>query len=91
MNSSLDVEFLFTNVPLQRGLKIFVDRIYNKKLVKTKLKKSTLRKLIREMCTKTVFSCNNKVYEQTDGVSMGGPLGPVLANIIMAEFEQEIE
>ena len=86
---SFDVESLFTNVPLQRTLKIIEDRIYNKKLVKTKLKKSTLRKLIRDTCTKTVFSCNNKLYEQTDGVSMGGSLGPVLANIIMTEFEQE--
>ena len=25
------------------------------------------------------------MYEQTDGVSMGGSLGPVLANIIMKE------
>ena len=86
---SFDVESLFTNVPLQRTLKIIIDRIYNKKLVKTKLKKSTLRKLIRDTCTKTVFSCNNKLYEQTDGVSMGGSLGPVLANIIMTEFEHE--
>ena len=86
---SFDVESLFTNVPLQRTLKIIEDRTYNKKLVKTKLKKSTLRKLIRDTCTKTVFSCKNKLYEQTDGVSMGGSLGPVLANIIMTEFEQE--
>ena len=63
---SFDVESLFTNVPLQRTLKIIIDRIYNKKLVKTKLKKSTLRKLIRDTCTKTVFSflattsCMNK-------------------------------
>ena len=28
-----DVESLFTNVPLQRTLKIIIDRIYNKKLV----------------------------------------------------------
>ena len=84
------MESLFINVPLQRTLRIIEDRIYNKKLVKTKLKKSALRKLIRDTCTKTVFSCNNKLCEQTDGVSMGGSLGPVLANIIMTEFEHEI-
>ena len=91
MNSSLlDVDSPFTNVSLQRTLKIIVDRIYNKKPVKTELRKSTLCKLIRDTCTKTVFSCNNKLYEQSDGVSMGGSLGPVLANIcIMTQFEQE--
>ena len=30
------------------------------------------------------------MYEQTDGVSMGGSLGPVLANIIMTEFEKVV-
>ena len=87
---SFDVESLFTNVPLQRTLEIIIERIYNKKLIDTNLKKSTLRKLIRDTCTKTAFSCNNQLYEQIDGVSMGDSLGPVLANIIMTEFEQTI-
>ena len=30
------------------------------------------------------------MYEQLDGVSMGGSLGPVLANIIMTECEKVI-
>ena len=36
------------------------------------------------------LSFNNKLYEQRDGVSMGGLLGPVLANIIMTECENVI-
>lgn len=64
-----------------------MNRVYNKKLIKTNLKKSSLRKLIKDTCTKTVFSANNELYEQTDGVSMGSSLGPVLANIIMTELE----
>ena len=38
----------------------------------------------------TLHFRNNKLFEQTDGVSMGGSLGPVLANIIMTEFEQTV-
>ena len=37
---------------------------------------------------KTAFSCNNKLYKQIDGVSMGASLGPVLANIIMTQLEK---
>ena len=36
-----------------------------------------------DACQKTAFSFNGKMHEQTDDVSMGEPLGPVLANIIM--------
>ena len=86
---SFDVESLFTNVPLNRTLKVIVKRIFTDKLINTNLSKNTLRKLIRDTCTKTVFSCNDTFYEQIDGVSMGGSLGPVLANIIMTEFEEK--
>ena len=43
-----------------------------------------------DTCQKTAFSFNEKMYEQTDGVSKGGSLGPVLANIIMTECEKVI-
>ena len=37
---------------------------------------------IRDICKKTIFGCDGIYYEQINGVSMGGSLGPVLANII---------
>lgn len=55
----------------------------------TKLKEKSLRKLILDTCTKTAFMAN-KFFDQTDGVSMGSSLGPVLANIIMTEMEETI-
>ena len=87
---SFDVESLFTNVPLENTLQVIERRIFDEKELSTTLKRSTLRKLIRDTCKKTIFSCNNIYYEQIDGVSMGGSLGPVLANIILTEFEQII-
>ena len=32
---------------------------------------------------------NNKFYKQIDGVAMGSPLGPALANIFMCSFENK--
>ena len=87
---SFDVVSLFTNVPLERTINVIMNRIYDKKLIQTNLKKSTLKKLIKDTCTKTVFSCNNQLYEQIDGVSMGSSMGPLLANIIMTELEESV-
>ena len=87
---SFDVKSLFTNVPLRKTVNVILDRVYNQKLITTKLKKRTLKKLIIDTCSKTAFSCNNILYEQIDGVSMGACLGPVLANIIMTELEKVV-
>ena len=87
---SFDVVSLFTNVPLTKTVKIILDRIFEEKLVATTFLKRTLKKLILDSCTKTAFSFNNQLFEQTDGVSMGSALGPVLANIILSEFEKLI-
>ena len=55
-----------------------------------KIKKSTLKDLIKDCCTKTVFSFNNIIYKQKNGVPMDLSLGPVLASVIMAELEKKI-
>ena len=60
---SIDVVFLFINVPLKRNIDIIWKRIYDDKLVNTTLKKNTLKKLIRDTCTKTAFLCNGNIYE----------------------------
>ena len=87
---SFDVQSLFTNVPVKKTINIILDRVYNKKLINTNLKKRTMKKLLVDSCTKTAFSFDNVLYELCDGVSMGSPLGPVLANIILTEFENVI-
>ena len=36
------------------------------------------------------FSFNNFMYKQIDGVAMGSPLGPALANIFVGFYEQKL-
>ena len=87
---SFDVQSLFTNVPVKKTINIILDRVYNKKLINTNLKKRTMKKLLLDSCTKTAFSFDNILYEQCNVVSMGSSLGPVLASIILTEFENVI-
>ena len=61
---SLDVQSLFTNVPVKKTINIILDRVYNKKLINTNLKKRTMKKLLMDSCTKTAFSFDNVFYEQ---------------------------
>ena len=60
---SFDVT-LFTNIPLKKTVNIILEWIYKEKLVNTKLQKNTLKKLIKDCCTKTVFSFNGIIPKQ---------------------------
>ena len=86
----LDVVSLLPNVPSGKTVNIFLDLVYNQKLIRTALSKKVLKNLILDNCHETTFTFNNIIYEQKDGVSIGGSLGPVLANIIMTECEKVI-
>ena len=49
------------------------------------------KKLLLDACTKTAFFFfHKKFYEQTDGVSMGSLLGPLMANVRMTELERVV-
>ena len=62
--------------------------------VSKKIKASIPKNIIRELvylCTKEVhFMFNDEIYIQSDGVAMGSPLGPLLANIFMTSLEKEV-
>ena len=45
--------------------------------------------LLRRCLQESVFTFNKKLYKQIDGVSMGSPLGPIIANIFMNDFENK--
>ena len=50
----------------------------------------TINIILLDSCTKTAFSYGNTIYQQCDGVSMGSSLAPILANIILTEFEKVV-
>ena len=56
---------------LKRTIDIILKRVFEDKLTDTTLTKGTLKKLLLDCATKTVFSFDNNFYEQTDGISMG--------------------
>ena len=87
---SFDVVSLFTSVPLDFTIDLILKKVYDERLIATKLNREELKKLL-QLCTKEMhFQYDGKIYRQVNGVAMGSPLGPVLANIFMVELEKSL-
>ena len=87
--ASLDVDPLFTNIPLDETIHICIDSLYKDDENTPKIPKDVFRNLLTVATKESFFMFNNKFYKQIDGVVMGSPLGPALANIFMCNFENE--
>ena len=77
---------MFTNIPLNETIDIAVDLIFTSK-PDLKITRNDLKQLFMFATSKTCFLFNGDYYDQIDGVAMGSPLGPVLANLFMGFYE----
>ena len=86
---SLDVDSLFTNIPLEETIDICVNGLFNNVDTFEGFNKSELKKLLTLATKESHFLFNNTLYKQVDGVAMGSPLGPTLANAFLAFHEKQ--
>ena len=85
---SFDVVSLYTNIPLLETVQIIADSIYDASSVKKPpFPKASFIKLLT-IATQGIFMYKDKIYKQTDGVAMGSPLGPSLANFFLGFLEK---
>ena len=67
---SLDVESLFTNVPVNETIDIIINHVYNHATIPPPcIRQNDLRNLLVITTQETPFSFKNKTYVQKDGVS----------------------
>ena len=86
---SFDISSLFTNIPLEETIQICADSLYESNLTPPIMDKDVSIELMNIATTSVEFSFNNKIYKQIDGVAMGSPLGPALANIFVGYQEEK--
>ena len=95
---SFDVSSLFTNVPLTFTIELILDRLYPACTINCKDKPRTrqckecyrrgeFRILLEAATSDTQFMFDGKIFVQHNGVAMGAPLAPIIADVFMAELE----
>ena len=81
---SFDVKNLFTNIPIDFTVNLIVDKVFADKKSKFHgLNRMELRKMLNWTCTNIVLQFNEKYYTQVDGVAMGSPIAPLMADVFM--------
>ena len=90
--ASLDVENLFTNVPVAETIEIVCNKVYNHPDIPPPKTPSESMESLLNICTiKTSFrSPNGEIYQQKDGVIMGTSLGPTFANFYTSNLEETV-
>ena len=82
--ASFDVTSLFTNIPLDETIKIIADQLFSNSNNFEGFSRDEFVKLLNLAVKNCHFIFNGKFYDQIDGVAMGSPLGPLLANIFLS-------
>ena len=85
---SLDVDSLFTNIPLDETIDICINQRFENTDTVEGFKKSELKQLLCLATKESYFLFNGLLYKQIDGVAMGSPLGPSLANAFLSYYEK---
>ena len=89
--SSYDVTSLFTLVPIDQALNIIKDLLEKDEKLndRTVLSVHNILEILGFYLHNTYFSFQNKFYEQVEGVAMGSPVSPIVANLYMGYFERK--
>ena len=86
---SLDVENLYTNVPIERTIEIILDHVYHNDARAPPNMSETIMKQLLTICTKEApfKHIDGNIHQQTDGIAMGSPVGCIFANFYMSSLE----
>ena len=85
--ASLDVDSLFTNVPLEETINICINELFKSNSNIRGLNKKQITEMLSLTTKESIMLFDMTFYTQVDGVAMGSPLGPSLANAFLCHHE----
>ena len=89
---SYDVSSLFTNVPLDETIETLTEKAFTNNWFNEthdlNITRSDLTELLKLATKDQLFQFDGKLYEQVDGVAMGSPQGPLMANALLCSIEE---
>ena len=85
--ASLDVDSLFTNVPLEETINICANELFKSNSNIRGLNKKQITEMLSLTTKESIILSDMTFYTQVDGVAMGSPLGPSLANAFLCHHE----
>ena len=83
------MDSLFTNIPLEEPINICIESIHDQNDSIEVLNKCEFKELLSLATKKSCFIFNKILHKQIDGVVMGSPLGPTLANSCLCFYEKK--
>lgn len=86
-NDSFNIYSLLSIIPLTETKEITFEVIF-RNTTNLNISRDELKQLFKFATSVTHFLLKDDVYDQTDGFSMGSPLGRVLANLFMDHHER---
>ena len=84
------ISSIFINVPLAKTIEICTEALYNDDSMVPSFPRNIFVELTQLATSSVEFSFNNNIHPQIDGVTMGSPLGPALANIFVGYQEAKL-
>ena len=85
---SFDVTSLYTNAPVEESILMAAQLLYSGKYQEPPIDKDTFIQLARLCLKNVIMSTGNGLYRQIEGMAMGSPASPLLANIWMSKFDK---
>ena len=87
--ATLDLESLFTSIPLEETIDIMINYLFLTTDKVHNFARESLKQLLTFAAYESFLIFDGECYTQIDGVAMGSPLGPSLANNFLCHFEKK--